>query len=330
MIYLTRIRPEAPRSGEGVRLAIFQAERPVGSRAAVHENIVRLSKAVQEAKKFGAQLISFPELYVEGYTMTPEVAHRLAEPVGGPSMTRVGEIAEEHSIGIICPYAEQEIRSEGDRYYDSIAFFGPDGTMLHNYRKTHLFGQAERDNYNFGYAEGDSDPFKVSDINGIGVGILNCYEAEFFELTRILALTGAKLVVIPTAADFYYNLSDGTRTAVPYPDITRNLIPAHAFENNCFVSYCNRTGTETVGPGTWRYRGNSIIVGPHGDIIVAARNEDTLLVGDCIPSDYGPTHPEGNYLRNRRPELYGKLVATEIEAEGGYTYSIPPRRDTDR
>jgi predicted amidohydrolase len=329
MIYLTRIRPDAPPPGEGVRLAIFQAERPVGTREAVHENLVRLSRAVQEAKKFDAQLISFPELYVEGYTMTPEVAHRLAEPADGPSMARVGEIAEEHSIGIICPYAEKEGRADGDRYYDSIAFFGPDGTMLHNYRKTHLFGLAERDNYSFGYTDGDADPFKVSDINGIGIGILNCYEAEFFELTRILALTGAKLVVIPTAADFYYNLSDGTRTVVPYPDITRNLIPAHAYENNCFVSYCNRAGTETVGPGTWRYRGNSIIVGPHGDIMVAARNEDTLLVGDCIPGDYGPTHPEGNYLRNRRPELYGKLVSMEIEAEDGYRYSTPPRQDTD-
>ena len=329
MIYLTRIKPEAPKPGSGVRLAVFQSERPVGSREAVHENIVRLSKAVQEAKKFDVQLISFPELYVEGYTMTPEVAHQLAEAVDGPSMTRVGEIAEEHSTGIICPYAEKEERDDGNRFYDSIAFFGPNGQLLHNYRKTHLFGMAERDNYNFGYTDGDEDPFKVSDINGMGVGILNCYEAEFFELTRILALSGAKLVVIPTAADFYYKLADGSRTEVPYPDITRNLIPAHAYENNCFVSYCNRCGTETVGPGTWRYRGNSIIVGPHGDIIVAARNEDTLLIGDCIPEDYGPTHPEGSYLRNRRPELYAKLVATEIEGEGGYTYSVPPRRDTD-
>ena len=329
MIYLTRVKKRAPAPGEGIRLAVFQAQRPVGTHEAVDQNIVRLSKAVQEAKQFDAQIISFPELYVEGYTMTPEVAHRMAEPANGPSMTRVGEIAEEHSIGIICPYAEKEERDDGDRFYDSIAFFGPDGGLLHNYRKTHLFGMAERDNYNAGYTDGDEDPFKVSDVNGIGVGILNCYEAEFFELTRILALGGAKLVVIPTAADFYYNLKDGTRTVVPYPDITRNLIPAHAYENNCFVSYCNRCGTETVGPGSWKYRGNSIIVGPHGDIIVAARNEDTLLVGDCIPGDYSPTHPEGNYLRNRRPELYGKLVAAEIEAEGGYKYSIPPRRDTD-
>jgi len=329
MIYLTRTKAEAPATGEGIRLAIFQAERPVGSEQAVHDNLVRLSEAVQDAKRFGVHLISFPELYVEGYTMTPEVMHELAEPVDGPSITRVRQIAEEHAMAIICPYSEKD-ESEGQiRHFDSIAFVGTDGTLLHNYRKTHLFGMAERNNYSFGYTNDKESAFKVGDVNGLKVGVLNCYEAEFFELSRILALKGAKLIVIPTAADYYYNLPDGTRTKVPYPDISRNLLPAHAYENNCFVTYCNRSGTETVGTGSWQYRGNSIICGPHGDVIVAARNEDTLLIGDCIPGDYGPTHPEGDYLRNRRPELYSELVAMHADFDGGYEYKDPPDRSSD-
>ena len=331
MIYLTRVKESAPASGQGIRLAIFQAERPVGTDRAVHENLVRLARAVQEAKKFDAQLISFPELYVEGYTMTPDVMKDLAETVDGPSITRVREIAEDAQMGIICPYSEKETVDGQQRYYDSIAFAGPDGSLLHNYRKTHLFGQAERNNFNFGYTNHQTDEvFKVSQVNSLGVGILNCYEAEFFELSRILALRGAKLICIPTAADYYYNLSDGTRTAVPYPDISRNLIPAHCYENNCFICYCNRSGMETVGAGSWQYRGNSIVCGPHGDVILAAKNEDTLLIADCIPGDYGPTHPEGDYLRNRRPELYKDLVAMEAPFEGGYTYKDPPDRTTDR
>jgi len=47
-------------------------------------------------------------------------------------------------------------------------------------------------------------------------------------MSRILALEGAKLIVIPTAADYYYNLAGGASTKVPYPDISKNLIPAHA------------------------------------------------------------------------------------------------------
>jgi len=329
MIYLTRVKEKAPAKGEGIRLAIFQAERPVGTEQAIHENVVRLSQAVQDAKRFDVQLIAFPELYVQGYTMTPEVMHGLAEPVDGPSITRVREVAEEHGMAIICPYAEKDDSSGETRYYDAIAFVGADGSMLHNYRKTHLFGMAERDNYSFGYTENKDEAFKIGEVNGVKAGVLNCYEAEFFELSRILALKGAKLICIPTAADYYYNLADGTRTKVPYPDITRNLIPAHAYENNCFVCYCNRSGTETVGTGSWQYRGNSIVCDPHGEVVLAAKNEDTLLIADCVPGDYGPTHPEGDYLRNRRPELYKDLVAMEADFDGGYTYKDPPDRSTD-
>lgn len=329
MIYLTRVKENAPARGEGIRLAIFQAERPVGTQQAIHDNIVRLSQAVQEAKRFEAQLISFPELYVEGYTMTPEVMHELAEPFDGPNLTRVREIAEEHNMAIVCPYSEKDESSGERRFYDSIAFVGSDGSLIHNYRKTHLFGMAERNNYSFGYTDNKDEAFKVGDVNGLGVGVLNCYEAEFFELSRILALKGAKLICIPTAADYYYNLPDGTRTSVPYPDITRNLIPAHCYENDCFICYCNRSGSEKVGSGTWQYRGNSIVCGPHGDVVLAAKNEDTLLIADCIPGDYGPTHPEGDFLKNRRPELYQALVAMQAEFDGGYTYKDPPDRTTD-
>ena len=135
-----------------------------------------------EARKrgiFGAQLISFPELYVEGYTMTPDMMHHLAEPVTGPSISLVREIAEENHIGIICPYAEKDDSSGETRFYDAIAFVGADGSLLHNYRKTHLFGLAERNNYAFGYTDNKDEAFKVGDVNGLKVGVLNCYEAEF-------------------------------------------------------------------------------------------------------------------------------------------------------
>jgi predicted amidohydrolase len=53
------------------------------------------------------------------------------------------------------------------------------------------------------------------------------------------------------------------------------------------------------------YLGNSIVAGPHGDVLVAARPEPTLLIADCLPGDYGPLHPAGTrYLDDRRPDLY--------------------------
>lgn len=94
--------------------------------------------------------------------------------------------------------------------------------------------------------------FSVQEVNGLKVGLLNCYEAEVPELTRRLAVLGADLVVIPTAADAWARLSDGRRTDRPYPDVSR-----------------------------------------------------TLLVADCVPSDYGDTHPMGTrYLEDLQPDLY--------------------------
>ena len=101
-------------------------------------------------------------------------------------------------------------------------------------------------------------------------------------------------------------LSDGRRTEQPYPDVSRTLLPAHAFENDCFIAYANRCGQERVaGEVMAAYLGNSVIVGPHGDLLVAATAEPTLLLADCLPGEYGPTHPAGTrYLEDRRPELY--------------------------
>ncbi len=55
-----------------------------------------------------------------------------------------------------------------------------------------------------------------------------------------------------------------------------------------------------------------------------------MLIGDCIPGDYAPTHPEGDYLRNRRPELYGDLMAMQADFDGGYEYKDPPDRSSDK
>lgn len=306
-----------PKNGEGIRLGVYQAQAACGP-GAVEKNMIRLEDAVRQAKKYDVQLLSFPELYVPGYTLSPEEAKKVAEYKDGPSITRAGEIAKKFNMALIVPYAEKADEESGTRYYDSIAVISENGELLDSYRKTHLYGQQERDNWDFG-----SSNYPVHEIFGFPVGVLNCYECEFPELHRILALKGAKLIVGPTAADRYYRLPDGRRSNVPYPDVSRVLLPAAAYANNLFFAYSNRSGYEQRGKDEWHYRGNSIIIGPHGDIIVAANNEqDTLLIADCIPGYYGMTHPapKYNYLKDRRPGLYDELLKKHVEFKGGYTY----------
>lgn len=324
---------ELPPRGSGIRLGIYQAQAACGE-GATRQNLARMEEAVQIAKAYQVQLLAFPELYLPGYTLSPDEARQVAEFKDGPSITRAREVARENNMALILPYAEKAEDEQGDmHYYDSIAVISENGELLDSYRKTHLYGQQERDNWSFG----ESD-YPVHSIFGFPVGVLNCYECEFPELSRILALNGAKLIVGPTAADNYYTLPDGNRSNVPYPDISTLLIPANAYANNIFFAYANRAGYEQRGGDEWHYRGNSIVCGPHGDVIVAAGHEqDTLLIADCIPAYYGMTHPAPDYfyLKDRRPELYEQLVSEKTDfldlstseftldtdfLEGGFTY----------
>jgi predicted amidohydrolase len=333
--FRTSIYEKVPERGSGIRLGIYQAQAAYGE-GATAKNIKRLEGAVKLARKYDVQLLSFPELYIPGYTLSPEMAKKVAEYKNGPSITKASQLAKEYKMALLVPYAEKVDQPDGTKkYYDSIAVIDESGNLLNSYKKTHLYGQQERDNWSFGESN-----YPVYSIFGFPVGVLNCYECEFPELQRILALNGAKLIVGPTAADNYYTLPDGQRSKVPYPDISKILIPANAYANNIFFAYSNRAGYEKRGKNQWHYRGNSIICGPHGDIIVAADHEqDTMLVADCVPSYYGMTHPAPKYyyLKDRRPKLYKALVSERVAFvdttdhpldlttnffERGYTYPI--------
>ena len=112
-----------------------------------------------------------------------------------------------------------------------------------------------------------------------------------------------------------------------HPDVSTLVLPAFAYTNNVFYAYSNRAGYEERDSNQRHYRGNSIIIGPHGDIIVQANHQqDTLLIADCIPGYYGMTHPAVNPnsdLKDRRPRMYELLTASEADfIKGGWKYPL--------
>lgn len=292
-----------PARGEGLRLGIYQGEGPAGTPDAVAANMARLEDAVAMAAAYSCQLCVFPENYVTGYTLSREQVVRLAEPADGPSVARAAKVAARHEVAIALPYPEA---GADGRYYDSITVIGPDGQILTTYRKTHLYGAAERRNFAFGR---ELPP--VIGINGIRVGVLNCYECEMPPLYQYLAEAGAQVVIGPTAADGHFQLADGTASTVPYQDATRHIIRAMASVWRLFVAYANRRGWETSDGNWWQYQGNSGIWAPNGDTVTAATAEDraadTLLVADCDPSRYPPFSPEGDHMADNRLELIKRL-----------------------
>ncbi|MER6912630.1 nitrilase-related carbon-nitrogen hydrolase [Streptomyces sp. NPDC000594] len=288
-------RREPPGAGAGLRVALYQGEGPVGTLAAVAANLTRMGEVVAAAARYCSQLCVFPEKFNTGYALGLAECRELAEPADGRSVTAACTAARAHGTAVVLPYPE---RADG-RFFDSIAVIDRTGTLVANYRKSHLYGAAERRNYSFG-----EDLPPVVGLNGMPVGVLNCYECEFPPLYQYLAEAGAAIVVGPTSADHHFPLAGGGVTQVPYQDATRHIIPAMASIWRLFVAYANRRGWEHTPAGSWQYQGNTGLWAPNGDSVITATGDDqahdTLLIADCDPAAHPPFSPEGNHLHDNR------------------------------
>jgi 5-aminopentanamidase len=136
-------------------------------------------------------------------------------------------------------------------------------------------------------------PSALVQLDGIRVGLLICYDVEFPESVRLLALAGADLIAVPTA------LMD------PFGAVARILVPARAVENQVFLAYANRTGRE----GDLDYCGLSCVVGPDGAELTRAGRGEQLLLADLDLARLSASRLANPYLADRRPELYGTLAA---------------------
>lgn len=327
------VASEPPKKGKGIRLAIYQGQGWVGDRKAIKHNYGNLKKWAATAAKHKAQVLLLPELFLSGYNiMTSDVENVCLE--ASEVLDMVAPIAKKNKMAIVCPYVEvsNAKKKKDRRYYDAMVFVDHKGNLMRNYRKTHLWGDDEKTNWWFAYTESE-EAYQVDLVNGIYVGLLNCYEAEFPELSRILALKGASVILIPTAADVGTMEADGKWTDWAYPDVSKTAIPGNAYQNKVFCAYANHALWEYRSGGkdlSAVYLGNSAIADPYGQIMASADNVETLLVADLIPSRYQPTHPDGqsDYIRDRRPNLYGQLTSMEATFPSGEKFRYPEDPNT--
>jgi predicted amidohydrolase len=172
----------------------------------------------------GADLLICPEMFLAGYNIGAEAAARFAEPADGPSLKEAAAIARRYGTALLFGYPE---RGEDEAVYNAVQLIGRDGRVVANYRKCHLFGALDRGMFHPGRALGP-----VAELDGLRVGLLICYDVEFPESVRLLALRGADLIAVPTALMTAFEV------------VARILIPARAVENQVFVAYANRCGRD--------------------------------------------------------------------------------------
>jgi predicted amidohydrolase len=260
----------------------------------------------------GAELVLFPELVVHGHC-TPNT-WELAEPVpDGPSVRRLVEIAHRHRLTLCAGLSEKE----RDIVFNTVAVVGPEG-YVGKQRKLHL----SRDEV-FYYKGGREIP--VFDVGPCKVGIAICYDNQFPEVARVLALRGAEVLLMPHAGRFklWDDTPESEAAARRYSHGFLKKYALRARENACFAvlaDQAGRAGYVDLWPrdseNQPHHAGAALIWGPDGELIAASQEErikDEMIVATLDAGALARERALANYmLRTRRPELFGELLREQI------------------
>lgn len=249
----------------------------------IEASLARMADYAQQASDAGAQLLLFPEASLTGYNNTTDVNRRIAQDAHGDAAKTIAELCKQHNIAIAYGFAEKE----GELMYNSVQLLDATGEAKTLYRKTHLWGEQDRTLF----TQGD-DLVPVIDWHGWRIGMLICYDIEFPECVRRLALEGAELILTPTAL------------MSPWTTVADLIVPARACENQVYIAYANFCGSEYEQ----QYVGHSCIAGPDGSVLAKATDEETLLLATLNKSAIADIRQAVPYHQDRRPTLYGALT----------------------
>jgi len=263
----------------------------------VAENIARVSELVREAHGRGAQVVLPPELFEGHYfcQVEDEGLFTRAKPTEQhPSVIAMRKLADELKIYIPTSFFE----ADGQHHYNSLAMIGPDGGIMGVYRKSHIpDGPGYEEKF---YFRPGNTGFKVWDGPQAKLGVGVCWDQWYPETARAMMLMGAEILFYPTAIGSEPH-DEGLDTA----RLWRRAMVGHAVSNVVPVVAANRIGTEH---GQTFY-GTSFITDERGDILAELGREEEGVITATLDLDLIKRHRAAfGFFRDRRPELYGRLV----------------------
>jgi predicted amidohydrolase len=221
-----------------------------------------------------SELLVVPELYLSGYQLSQ--VEPLAIELDGPEVDRLRQAAGQADLAVIVGLAENTAGGVAN----SAVCIDRSGELVGVYRKTHLFG-AENDVYMPG------DRLSVVSLGGRRVGMMICFDLEFPEVARTLAVRGADVLVTVSA------------NSPPF-EIDHDLFArARALEGGLPHVYVNRVGVEDGLP----FCGGSLAVDPDARVLAEAGAEGE----EVLTADIGPPlrrDPRTRYLEQLRGDLY--------------------------
>lgn len=248
----------------------------------INASLKRINDYAKQASEAGVQLLLFPEASLTGYNNTIEVNQHIAPEARSEITQAVAAICESNNLAIAYGFAEKD----GSTLFNSVQLIDETGESKALYRKTHLWGDQDRSLFSPG-----DDLVPVIEWHGWKIALLICYDIEFPETVRRLAIEGAELLLTPTAL------------MSPWTTVADLVVPCRAYENQIFIAYANFCGNEYEQ----QYVGHSCIAAPDGTNLAKAAEEEVMLVATINKNDMTQTRAALPYHRDRRPALYKSL-----------------------
>jgi len=245
---------------------------------------------IEQASRDGCKIILHGELSTTEYDKLYKLDHsnyELAEPVPGPTTRVVGELTKKYENYVIMPVFEKKMPGV---YYNAAPVVGPGGEVVGNYRKTHLASAQvlERLYFRSGHS---FQVWETEFFPNAKFGVIICFDRRHPEPSRILATMGAEMMFCPTAAMEYA----GGSVQWDVVNISRSI------DTGMFTVYSNRVGKEQKHV----YTGQSMIVNPHGEVIVkAGKDVDIIVSAVCDLDEVDRARIANPLLREMRNDLY--------------------------
>jgi len=260
------------------------------------KNIRKAIKMIKEAKKQGSDIAVLPEMFNCPYENEKfkEYAEFREDSYTLKSMSKISKSESIHVLAGSIPEKKINPQTKKEEIYNTSFLFDDSGEILGYHRKMHLFDIDVKDKIYFKESDTLNSGNKVtvidtkSKIGKIGIGI--CYDIRFLELSRIMTLEGAKILIYPGA----FNLTTG-------PAHWELLFRSRGLDNQVFTIGVSPSLNEF---NSYHAYGHSIVCNPWGEVISECSYEEELLIAEIDLKEVDKVREEIPILKNRREDIY--------------------------
>ena len=250
-------------------------------------NLKKILRYISQAAHKGSVLCTFPE-FMMCYTPSSQSASELAgiaEKIDGEFVKSISEVVKQNSIQVVGTLYEKSPKP--NRVYDTSFLVDTNGKVISTYRKIHLYDALGfKESVKLYPGSSISKPVKTS----VGkMGMMICYDLRFPEMSRILASSGSKVLVVPSA------WVKGEMKEEHWLTINK----ARAIENGCYVISPDQVGNI--------YCGRSVVVDPYGKILLDMKKREGIGIVDISLNEVKQVRQRLPLLQNRRTDIYNDL-----------------------